>query len=53
MVWKATGSYRAYLSLVKLQPWFPGFAVEGQLLDRTATLVPAFAMKNLPLGRTL
>ena len=38
---KATGSYCTYSSLVKLQP-----------LGRTAALVPEFAVKDLPLGRT-
>ena len=51
-VLKATGSYRTYLFLVKLQPWF--LCLQWKIcLDRTATLGPAFAVKDLPLGKTL
>ena len=45
---KATGSYRTYSSLVKLQPRFLSLP-----LGRIAALVPEFAVKDLPLGRTL
>ena len=47
------GSYRTYLSLVKLQTLVPEFAVEDLPLDRTASLAPAFAMIYPSLGRTL
>ena len=47
---KATGSYRTYSSLVKLQP---EFAMENLPLGRIAASVPEFAVKYLPLGRTL
>ena len=50
---KATGSYRTYSSLVKLQPLLPEFAVEDLSFGRTAALVPGFAVKDLPLGKTL
>ena len=50
---KATGSYRTYSSLVKLQPRFLTFAMEDLPLGRIAVLVPEFAVKDLPLGRTL
>ena len=49
---KATGSYRTYSSLVKLQPCTE-FAVEDLPSGRTAALVPEFAVKDLPLGRTM
>ena len=42
----ATGNYRIYSSLVKLQPCFPEFAVEG----RTATFVPEFSVNDLSLA---
>ena len=42
------GSYPNYLSLVKLQSWFLNLH-----LYRTTTLVPAFAVEDLTLGRTL
>ena len=45
---KATGSYRTYLSLVKLQTLVPEFAVEYLPLDRIATLVCAFAVTDCP-----
>ena len=64
-VWKATGRYRTYSSLAKLQPWFlsfrwktclrqncnlvPEFAEEDLPLDRPATLVPEFAVEDPPL----
>ena len=44
---KATGSYRTYSSIVKLQPSFLSLP-----LGRIAALVPEFAVKDLPLGRT-
>ena len=50
-VWKATGSYRTYSSLVKLQPGSE-FAVKDLPLGRTATVVPESVVKDLPLGRT-
>ena len=50
---KATGSYRTYSSLVKLQPKFLEFAMEDLALGRIAAFVPEFAVKDLPLGRTL
>ena len=43
-MWKATGSYRTYLSS-KTATLVPEFAVEHLPLDRTAALVPAFAVK--------
>ena len=43
---KTTGSYRTYLSLVKLQTLVPEFAVEDVPLDRIATLVSAVAVKD-------
>ena len=43
---KATGSYRTYSSLVKLQPRFLS-------LQWKTALVPEFAVKDLPLDRTL
>ena len=43
---KATGSYRTYSFLVKLQ-------VKDLPLGKTAALVSEFAVKDLPLGRTL
>ena len=49
---KETGSYSNYLPLVKLLPWFPELAVEDLPLSRTATLVPAFAMKDLEIEWT-
>ena len=49
---KATGIYRNYPSLVKLQPWFLSLQWKT-CLDRTAALVPEFAVKDLPLGRIL
>ena len=50
---KATECYRTYSYLVKLQPRFLSFAVEYLPLDIIAALVPEFAVKDLPLGRTL
>ena len=50
---KATGSYRTYSFLVKLQTWVPEFAMEDLPLGRIAALVPEFAVKDLPLGRSL
>ena len=66
---KETGSYRTYSSLVKLQPWFlslwwdtclwaelqPWFlSLRGRsAFGRTAILVPAFAVKYLPVANTL
>ena len=50
---KATGRYRIYSSLVKLQPRFHEFTMEDLPLGRIAALVPEFAVKDLPLGRTL
>ena len=47
MVQKATGSYRTYSFLVKLKPGFLSFAVEDLPLNRTAALVPEFAVKDL------
>ena len=47
------GKLPTYLSIVKLQPWLPKFAVEDLPLNRTANFVPAFAVKHLPFGRTL
>ena len=52
-MWKATGSYRTYSSLVKLLPRFLEFAMENLPLGRIADLVPELAVKDLPLGRTL
>ena len=49
---KATGNYRTYSSLVKLHPRFLS-AMEDLPLDRIAALVPEFAVKDLPLDRTL
>ena len=49
----ATGSYRTYSSLVKLQPRFLSFAMGDLPLGRIADLVPEFAVKDLTLGRTL
>ena len=37
----------------KTAPLVPEFAVEVLSLDRTATLVSVFAVKDLPDGRTL
>ena len=50
---KATGNYRTYSSVVKLQQLVPDFAMVDLRLGRTAALVPEFAVKDLPLGRTL
>ena len=62
---KETGSYRTYSSLVKLQPWclsllrktclwqVPQFAMKYLSLVRTATLVPEFAVKDLPSAELL
>ena len=47
---KATGSYHIYFSLVKLQPWFLSLQWKTCLWTE---LQPAFAVKDLPLGRTL
>ena len=44
---KATGSYRTYLSLVKLQTLVPESAAEDLPLGRTVTLVPEFSVKYL------
>ena len=52
-VLKATGSYRTYSSPVKLQPWFLSLRWKTWLLDRTAALIPEFAVKDLPLDRIL
>ena len=54
-VWGAetTESYHTYSSLVKLQPWFLRDCWGNLPLGRTAALVPEFAVKDLPLGRTL
>ena len=52
-MWKETGSYRTYSSLVKLQPRFLSLQVEDLPLGRIAALVSEFAVKDLPLGRTL
>ena len=43
---KATGSYRTYSFLVKLQ-MVPEFAVEDLPLGRTAALVPELAVTGL------
>ena len=48
---KATGRYRTHSSLVKLQPRFLSLQ-EDLPLVRIAALVPEFAVKDLPLGRT-
>ena len=48
---KATGNYRTFSSLVKLQP-VPEFAMKDLPLGRIAALVLEFAVKDLPLGRT-
>ena len=50
---KATGSYRSYPSLIKLQPWVLETAVEDLPLGRTVALVAAFAVKDMLLGKTL
>ena len=50
---KATGGYCTYSSIVELQPRFLSFAVEDLPLGRIAVLVPEFAVKDLPLVRTL
>ena len=38
-VWKATGSYRTYLSLVKLQPWFGSWVCSERLALGQNTLM--------------
>ena len=48
---KATGSYRIYSSLVKLQSRFVSLQWKN-FLGRIAALVPEFAVKDMPLGRT-
>ena len=53
LVRKATGNYRTYPSLVKLQLGFLSFTVENLPLSRTVVLVPDFAVKDLPLSRLL
>ena len=50
---KATGSYRTYPSLVKLQPWFLSLRWKTCLWAELQLLVPEFAVKDLPLGRAL
>ena len=50
---ESNGSYRTYSSLVKLQPRFLSLQWKSCLLGRIAALVPEFAVKDLPLGRTL
>ena len=50
---KATGSYRTYSSLVKLQSFGSWVCGGRPAFDRTAALAPALAVKDLPLGRTL
>ena len=50
---KATGSYRTYSSLVKLQPRFLSLQWKTCLWAENAVVVPEFAVKNLPLGKTL
>ena len=49
---RAMGSYCTYSSLVKLQSWFLSLRARPAF-GRTAALVPALAVKDLPLGRTL
>ena len=49
---KATGSYPTYPSLVKLQPKFLSLQWKTCLWAEFAALVPEFAVKDLPLGRT-
>ena len=51
-VQKATGSYRTYSSLVKLRSWLLSLRWKTAF-GRTAALVPALAVMDLPLGRTL
>ena len=49
---KATGSYRTYSYLVKLQPRF--LSLHGRpAVGKTAAWVPVLPVKDLPLGRTL
>ena len=50
---ESTGCYRTYSSLIKLQPRFLSLQWKICLLDRIAALIPEFAVKDLPLGRTL
>ena len=50
---KATGCYRTYLYPVKLQPWFLSLQWKTCLWTDLQPLVPAFVVKDLPLGRTL
>ena len=48
----ANGSYCIYPTQVKLQSWFLSLRWKTLFLSRTAALVPALAMKNLPSDRT-
>ena len=51
--WSAE-SYRKlpHLSIPsKAATWVPEFVTEDLFLSRTATLIPRFAVKGLPLGR--
>ena len=50
---KATGSYRTYSIPGKTAALAPEFTVEDLPLVELQNLVPALAVKDLPLGRTL
>ena len=39
-----------FQSLVKLQRWFLNLRMEDLPFGRTATLIPEFAVEDLPLG---
>ena len=47
---KATRSYHIYLFLVNLQSWFMGLQWKTCLWTELQTLVPTFAVKDLPLA---
>ena len=50
---RKTGSNRTYLSIVKLQPRFLSLQWKTCLRERTVVFLPDFAVKDLPLDKTL